>query len=67
MMDLFRYDAKQRRLWIAQQRIHHGVVGTTLAAFLCRWHPRLAIIAVLWALTDVHDLNSWFVLGSQCA
>jgi hypothetical protein len=64
-MTLFRYDAKQRRLWIAQQRIHHGPIGCFLAAALAWKHPRWAILAACWGITDVRDIKIWFKLGSQ--
>jgi hypothetical protein len=64
-MTLLHYDSKRRRLWIWRQRIHHGPVGCLLAAALVMWHPRWALACALWGLSDIHDLNVWFVLGEQ--
>lgn len=64
-MTLLRYDAKRRRLWIAQQRIHHGPIGCLLAALLVKRHPLWALLCACWGVSDWHDLRMWFRLGSQ--
>jgi hypothetical protein len=52
LTSLLRYDAQRRRLWIAGQRVHHGLTG----AFL------LAAGAALM-LHDWKDRSLWFQLG----
>jgi hypothetical protein len=49
---LLRYDARRRRLWIAGQRVHHGMTGVLLLA------TGAALI-----LHDWHDRSLWFQLG----
>ena len=49
---LLRYDARRRRLWIAGQRVHHGMTGALL----------LATGAALM-LHDWKDRSLWFQLG----
>jgi len=49
---LLRYDAHRRRLWIAGQRVHHGMPGVLL----------LATGAALM-LHDWTDRSLWFQLG----
>jgi hypothetical protein len=49
---LLRYDARRRRLWIAGQRVHHGLTGVLL----------LATGAAL-VLHDWKDRSLWFQFG----
>jgi hypothetical protein len=49
---LLRYDVDRRRLWIAGQRVHHGMTGVLL----------LATGAALM-LHDWKDRSLWFQLG----
>ena len=49
---LLRYDARRRRLWIAGQRVHHGLTGVVLLA---------AGTALM--LHDWKDRSLWFQLG----
>ena len=49
---LLRYDARRRRLWIAGQRVHHGLTGVLLLA------TGTALI-----LHDWKDRSLWFQLG----
>jgi hypothetical protein len=49
-----RYDPVQRRLWIGEQRLHHGLTGLMLAA------AGLALMVHDW-----RDRSHWFEAGSQ--
>ena len=49
---LLRYDARRRRLWIAGQRVHHGLTGVFLLA------AGTALI-----LHDWKDRSLWFQVG----
>ena len=49
---LLRYDARRRRLWVAGQRVHHGLTGVFLLA------AGTALI-----LHDWKDRSLWFQLG----
>jgi hypothetical protein len=49
---LLRYDARRRRLWVAGQRVHHGLTGVMLLA---------AGTALM--LHDWKDRSLWFRLG----
>ena len=49
---LLRYDASRRRLWVAGQRVHHGLTGVLLLA------TGAALI-----LHDWKDRSLWFQLG----
>ena len=51
---LLRYDHNLKRMWIADQRVHHGLTGVLLAA----------IGGVLIA-HDWHDRAHWFRRGPQ--
>lgn len=51
---LVRYDPKLRRLWIRDQRLHHGLTGLMLAAL------GTALMAHDW-----HDRTRWFERGIQ--
>ena len=52
LTSLLRYDARRRRLWVAGQRVHHGMTGAVL----------LAAGAALM-LHDWKDRSLWFQLG----
>ncbi len=48
------------RLWVLEQRVHHGATGLALmAAALSR--PRLRMAAVLGAMLALHDRRDWKV------
>jgi hypothetical protein len=49
---LLRYDAHRRRLWIAGQRVHHGLTGVLLLA-----------AGTALVLHDWKDRSLWFQLG----
>jgi hypothetical protein len=49
---LLRYDADRRRLWVAGQRVHHGLTGAFLFA------AGTALMAHDWK-----DRSLWFQLG----
>ena len=49
---LLRYDATRRRLWIAGQRVHHGLTGVLLLA-----------AGTALVLHDWKDRSLWFQLG----
>ena len=48
------YDNIQRRVWVGTQRLHHGMVGSVIAA------AGLALMAHDW-----HDRKFWFLRGPQ--
>ena len=49
---LLRYDGSRRRLWIAGQRVHHGLTGVVLLA-----------AGTALVLHDWKDRSLWFQLG----
>jgi hypothetical protein len=51
---IVRYDPVARRLWIGEQRLHHGLTGVMLAA------AGLALMAHDW-----RDRSFWFSRGPQ--
>ena len=51
---LIRYDAERRRVWIVNQRLHHGLTGAMLAA------AGAALMAHDW-----HDRGHWLERGPQ--
>ena len=51
---LLRYDARRRRLWIAGQRVHHGMTGALLLV------AGTALMAHDWK-----DRSLWFQLGTD--
>lgn len=53
---LIKYDSARRRVWLGEQRLHHGLAGTFLAA------AGLVLMAHDW-----HDRNSWFERGPQAS
>lgn len=48
------YDAARKRVWIREQRVHHGMVGTLLAA-----------AGVILMAHDWQDRGVWFQRGRQ--
>ena len=52
LTSLLRYDAHRRRLWIAGQRVHHGLTGVFLLA-----------AGTALVLHDWKDRSLWFQLG----
>lgn len=52
LIPLLRYDAHRRRLWIAGQRVHHGMTGALLFA-----------TGAALMLHDWKDRSLWFQLG----
>jgi len=52
LTSLLRYDAHRRRLWIAGQRVHHGLTGVLLLA-----------AGTALVLHDWKDRSLWFHLG----
>ena len=51
---LIRYDPRQRRVWIANQRLHHGLAGAMLAA-----------LGTALIVHDWHDRSHWLERGPQ--
>ena len=51
---IVRYDDARKRVWVGSQRLHHGLVGTLLAA------AGLALMAHDW-----RDRGVWFARGPQ--
>jgi hypothetical protein len=51
---LIRYDPNKRRVWIVNQRLHHGLTGAMLAA---------AGMALM--VHDRHDRTHWLERGPQ--
>ena len=51
---LIRYDPAMRRVWIRNQRLHHGLAGTLLAA-----------AGMLLIVHDWHDRSHWLERGPQ--
>ena len=51
---LVSYDAAKRRVWVGQQRLHHGLTGAFLAG---------AGLALM--LHDWRDRSVWFARGPQ--
>ena len=77
---LFKYDALQRRLWIAGQRCHHGATGSLLALLSCAGllagqakpapAPPKSLVALALAggalmAHDWKDHSVWFSRGSD--
>ena len=52
LTSLLRYDAHRRRLWVAGQRVHHGLTGVMLLA-----------AGTALVLHDWKDRSLWFQLG----
>ena len=51
---LVRYDPMKRRVWIVNQRLHHGLAGAMLAA------AGMALVVHDW-----HDRTHWLERGPQ--
>jgi len=51
---LIRYDPRLRRVWIANQRLHHGLAGAMLAA-----------LGTALIVHDWHDRTVWLKRGPQ--
>lgn len=51
---LVRYDSSRKRLWVAGQRLHHGLTGALLAG---------AGMALM--IHDRRDRSIWFARGHQ--
>ena len=72
---LVHFDARQRRLWLAGQRCHHGASGALLtgvaAASLIgarlgvRGVATLALTGSVLMVHDWHDRSLWFERGWQ--
>lgn len=58
-MKIVTYDRNAQRVWICNQRIHHGACGCALIALAIRWRACLPI-GLLLALHDWHDWKVWF-------
>jgi hypothetical protein len=72
---LLTYDAERRRVWVAGQRLHHGLTGALVAgaglAGLAarRLTPRgsfeIALLGSVLMAHDWQDRSRWFELGAQ--
>ncbi len=51
---LVRYDPKLRRMWIRDQRLHHGATGVMLLA-----------LGTILVAHDWRDRTRWFERGAQ--
>ena len=51
---LIRYDPALRRVWVGNQRLHHGLTGVMLAA-----------LGTAMILHDWHDRTDWLRRGPQ--
>ena len=51
---LIRYDPRLRRVWIRNQRLHHGLAGAMLAA-----------VGTVLIVHDWHDRTVWLKRGPQ--
>ena len=51
---LVRYDPVLRRVWVANQRLHHGLTGVMLAA-----------VGTALIVHDWHDRTDWLRRGPQ--
>lgn len=51
---LINYDPARRRIWVRNQRLHHGLTGAFLAA-----------AGVVLMAHDWHDRSFWFARGPQ--
>jgi hypothetical protein len=49
------------RVWIGEQRVHHGATGCVLAAFAVK-RPLLGLVAAALILHDRADWRVWFSL-----
>jgi hypothetical protein len=72
---LVRYDALRRRVWVRDQRLHHGAPGAIAAGLgiaglaARRFTPRggleWALLGSVLMAHDWHDRSVWFQRGSQ--
>ncbi len=72
---LVRYDALRRRVWVRNQRLHHGAPGAIAAGLgiaglaVRRFSPRggleWALLGSILMAHDWHDRSVWFKRGSQ--
>lgn len=72
---LVRYDAGRRRVWVHNQRLHHGAPGAVAAGLgiaglaARRFTPRggleWALLGSVLMAHDWHDRSVWFQRGSQ--
>lgn len=72
---LVRYDARRRRVWVRDQRLHHGVPGALATALglaglaARRFTPRggleWALFGSVLMAHDWHDRSHWFQRGAQ--
>jgi hypothetical protein len=72
---LIEYDANKKRVWVAGQRLHHGLTGALVAtagiAGLAahRVSPRgsleVALVGSVLMAHDWHDRKHWFEPGHQ--
>jgi hypothetical protein len=51
---VIRYDARRHRIWVGNQRLHHGLTGVVLA-----------VAGVTLMAHDWHDRTHWFQRGTQ--
>lgn len=73
--DLIRYDAVRRRLWVGNQRLHHGLTGALLAGLgmtglaahrlTTRGGFEWALFGSVLMAHDWHDRSQWFQRGAQ--
>ena len=70
---LIHYDGARRRVWIGEQRCHHGATGAVLAGagvvgLIALRTPALSAIVAAGGLLMVHDWHDravWFSRGWQ--
>jgi hypothetical protein len=72
---LLTYDTQRRRVWVAGQRLHHGLTGALVAGAgvvglaARRLTPRgsleIALLGSALMAHDWHDRGRWFELGAQ--
>jgi hypothetical protein len=74
---LIRYDRGRRRVWLANQRLHHGLTGALLATggmagiaakrLTRRGGVEWAVLGMALMAHDWHDRGHWFERGDQSA
>ena len=53
------------RVWVVDQRVHHGATGCLMLLGLCRRRTRMAaVVGAALVLHDWHDRRRWFVRES---
>lgn len=72
---LVRYDAERRRVWVGEQRLHHGLTGALLAGLgmaglavnrlTARGGVEWALIGSVLMAHDWNDRSRWFQRGAQ--